>query len=155
MSLIGRTLKGYLFWTYTRGSFHYDIMVTLILAFICLFGILLTSQVTSIQTVFNNLILNIGILIAFYYGITGLSCGWAYRKVAFKDTRFFFTGILFPFLGGVVLIFVLVKVITGAGNTGLPVIITMALGVPLVIIARFTTKGDFFKTKMVTYEEID
>ena len=34
MSRIGRTLKGYLFWTYTRGSFHYDIMVTLILAFI-------------------------------------------------------------------------------------------------------------------------
>lgn len=34
MSLIGRTLKGYLFWTQTRGSFHYDIMVTLILAFI-------------------------------------------------------------------------------------------------------------------------
>jgi hypothetical protein len=34
MSRIGRTLKGYLFWTYTRGSFHYDIMVTGILAFI-------------------------------------------------------------------------------------------------------------------------
>ncbi|MCU1332974.1 MAG: hypothetical protein JWM08_1966 [Candidatus Angelobacter sp.] len=34
MSRSGRTLKGYLFWTYTRGSFHYDVMVTLILAFI-------------------------------------------------------------------------------------------------------------------------
>jgi len=34
MSRIGRTLKGYLFWTYSRGSFHYDVMVTLILAFI-------------------------------------------------------------------------------------------------------------------------
>jgi hypothetical protein len=34
MSRIGRTLKGYLFWTHTRGSFHYDVMVTLILAFI-------------------------------------------------------------------------------------------------------------------------
>ena len=34
MSRIGRTLKGYLFWTYARGSFHYDVMVTLILAFI-------------------------------------------------------------------------------------------------------------------------
>ena len=38
--------------------------------------------------------------------------------------------------------------------TGLPVIVTMALGVPLVILARFTTKGDFFKTKMVAYDEI-
>jgi hypothetical protein len=34
MSRIGRTLKGYLFWTYDRGSFHYDVMVTLILMFI-------------------------------------------------------------------------------------------------------------------------
>jgi hypothetical protein len=34
MSRIWRTLKGYLFWTYERGSFHYDVMVTLILIFI-------------------------------------------------------------------------------------------------------------------------
>jgi len=27
-------LKSYFYWTYQRGSFHYDIMVTLILAFI-------------------------------------------------------------------------------------------------------------------------
>jgi len=29
-------LKRYLFWTYERGSFHYDVMVTLILLFIFL-----------------------------------------------------------------------------------------------------------------------
>jgi hypothetical protein len=29
-----RILRNYLFWTYERGSFHYDVMVTLILAFI-------------------------------------------------------------------------------------------------------------------------
>jgi len=34
MSRAWRTLKGYFFWTYTRGSFHYDVMVTLILVFI-------------------------------------------------------------------------------------------------------------------------
>ena len=34
MSRIWRTIKGYLFWTYERGSFHYDVMVTLILLFI-------------------------------------------------------------------------------------------------------------------------
>lgn len=31
-----KMLKSYLFWTYERGSFHYDVMVTLILAFIFL-----------------------------------------------------------------------------------------------------------------------
>jgi hypothetical protein len=29
-----KTLRGYVWWTYPRGSFHYDIMVTLILLFI-------------------------------------------------------------------------------------------------------------------------
>jgi hypothetical protein len=36
MSRIWRTIKGYVFWTYDRGSFHYDVMVTLILAFVFL-----------------------------------------------------------------------------------------------------------------------
>jgi hypothetical protein len=31
---IGKTLKGYVWWTYERGSIHYDVMVTLILLFI-------------------------------------------------------------------------------------------------------------------------
>jgi len=34
MSRAWRTIKGYFFWTYDRGSFHYDVMVTLILIFI-------------------------------------------------------------------------------------------------------------------------
>ncbi|MFZ0274276.1 MAG: hypothetical protein WB524_12355 [Acidobacteriaceae bacterium] len=31
---VGRTLKSYVWWTHERGSVHYDVMVTLILAFI-------------------------------------------------------------------------------------------------------------------------
>jgi hypothetical protein len=31
---IGRVLKSYLWWTHERGSVHFDVMVTLILAFI-------------------------------------------------------------------------------------------------------------------------
>jgi hypothetical protein len=30
----GEILKSYFYWTYSRGSFHYDVMVTLILLFI-------------------------------------------------------------------------------------------------------------------------
>ena len=36
MTSLWRTLGGYLWWTYPRGSLHYDVMVTLILAFIFL-----------------------------------------------------------------------------------------------------------------------
>ncbi len=34
MSKLGQTLRGYFWWTYPRGSMPYDVMVTLILAFI-------------------------------------------------------------------------------------------------------------------------
>jgi hypothetical protein len=36
MGKISQTIKGYVWWMYPRGSVHYDIMVTLILAFIFL-----------------------------------------------------------------------------------------------------------------------
>jgi len=36
MSKFSQTLKGYFWWTYPRGSVHYDVLVTLILGFIFL-----------------------------------------------------------------------------------------------------------------------
>ena len=36
MGKISQTIKGYVWWMYPRGSVHYDVMVTLILAFIFL-----------------------------------------------------------------------------------------------------------------------
>lgn len=36
MSKIWQVIRGYIWWTYPRGSVHYDVMVTLILAFIFL-----------------------------------------------------------------------------------------------------------------------
>lgn len=36
MSRIWRTIRSYIWWTHERGSMHYDVMVTLILAFIFL-----------------------------------------------------------------------------------------------------------------------
>lgn len=34
MGAIWRTIRGYILWTYDRGTIHYDVMVTLILLFI-------------------------------------------------------------------------------------------------------------------------
>jgi hypothetical protein len=36
MNSLAKTLKGYVWWTYPRGSLHYDVMVTLILMFVFL-----------------------------------------------------------------------------------------------------------------------
>jgi len=138
-----------------QGKLKTPMVGTLILAFISLFGIVLVSNVSSISTVFAHLISSIGVLIAFYYGVTGITCAWAYRKVAFQSTRFFFTGILLPLLGGIALLGVGAWVIKTSGWSGAGAdIITLTLGVPLVILARYTTKGDFFKQKPIAYTEI-
>ncbi len=138
-----------------QGKLKTPMVGTLILAFLSLLGIVMVSNVSSVSTVFNHLISSIGVLIAFYYGVTGLSCAWAYRKVAFQKAGFFVTGILLPFVGGVVLLAVGYQVIKTSGWSGAGAdIITLLLGIPLVIVARLTTKGDFFKTKPVAYTEI-
>ena len=36
MGWLGRTIRGYILWTYERGSLHYDLMVMLILLFVFL-----------------------------------------------------------------------------------------------------------------------
>ncbi len=34
VSVVGRTIRSYILWSYERGTFHYDVMVTLILLFV-------------------------------------------------------------------------------------------------------------------------
>ena len=45
----------------------------------------------------------IGILIAFYYGLTGFACAWYYRRDLTNSARDFFLKGLIPLLGGVML----------------------------------------------------
>ena len=57
-----------------------------------------------VGSVFANLILDIGVLVALYYGITGIACFWAFRKVLLTSpTRLIFAGV-FPLFGGLYLL---------------------------------------------------
>ncbi len=99
-------------------------------------------------------------LVALYYGITGIACTWAFRKVLLTSvTRFIFAGVL-PFLSGLFLFAIAYVVIAptslpygGAADWGasLPIIIAVLIGVPLVILAQLTTRSTFFREKTVSY----
>ncbi len=133
---------------------------TIISSALAIIVILLATGVDTVNTVFGNLILDIGVLVALYYGITGIACAWAFRKVLLTSlTRFIFAGVL-PFLGGLFLLGIAYVVIAPTNlplgqaadwATGLPIIITVLLGIPLVIVAQLTTKSTFFKEKTVSY----
>ena len=50
----------------------------------------------------------VGLMIAYYYGQTGIACAWYYRRYVFKSVKnFFFVGLL-PLLGGLSLAFIFV-----------------------------------------------
>ncbi|HOB56680.1 MAG TPA: amino acid permease [Rhodoglobus sp.] len=54
-------------------------------------------------TLLGALIGSIGLMIAFYYGLTGFACVWFYRKTLTTSFRNFVMRGLFPFLGGAML----------------------------------------------------
>jgi amino acid transporter len=49
----------------------------------------------------------LGVTIAFYYGLTGFSCAWYYRKSLTKSVKNLFVQGVMPFIGGLILYFIL------------------------------------------------
>jgi amino acid transporter len=132
--------------------FHTPAQGTFVLFLVAGLGVMLTSFSPTVSSTFSNLIDQIGVLVAFYYGITGLACAWAYRKILFESASNLFLAGLMPLVGGLFLFWVVYQVIAQGGvGTSLPILITFGLGIPLVIAARFLGRVDFFKRKMVTY----
>jgi amino acid transporter len=62
-------------------------------------GLTLTSE-----NVLGDSISAVGLMIAFYYGLTGFAAVWYYRKDIFTSGRNFFMKGLMPFLGGLMLL---------------------------------------------------
>lgn len=139
-----------------HGRFQTPMIGTLILASVALAGILLRAGSPTINSMYGDLIDNIGVLVTFYYGATGLACAWACRKVMFRNTGFFFTGILLPFLAGVFCVWVGFEVVKLSGlSASAPVLVALVLGIPLMIIARLRSKSAFFSQRPLAYDSID
>jgi hypothetical protein len=87
----------------------------LILAGLALLRIVLRATSPAFNTMYGNLIDGIGVLVAFYYGATGIACTWVYREVMFTNAGFSFTAVLFPFLSGPFCFWVAYEVIVQSG----------------------------------------
>jgi amino acid transporter len=132
---------------------------TLISGALAAIVIVLTVTSDSVNTVFGRLILDIGVLVAVYYGVTGLASAWAFRKVLGSSARLLiFAGIL-PFVGGLFLLaiggYVTYQSWITDIATALPILVTMAAGLPLMVLAAVTSRSGFFQEKTVSYIEVD
>ena len=128
---------------------------TVITAIFSTLVIVLTVTVDSINNVFNNLILDIGVLVALYYGVTGLASFWAFRKVLSSSVRLLILAGILPLIGGIFLFAIAGYVvyqswIADVGAT-LPVLIAVGAGVPLMVAAVATNHSGFFRAKTVSY----
>jgi len=70
-----------------------------------LFYVLFTLVSSNLLTA---LIGSVGLMIAFYYGLTGFACTWFYRKDLTKNARDFMMRGVVPLLGGLILLVVFV-----------------------------------------------
>jgi amino acid transporter len=139
-----------------HGSRRTPVVATLALAVLGMVGIVLVPTVHSVGSLLNDLVSNIGVLVAYYYGVTGLTCAWAYRRVALVRPGFFLSGIVLPAVGGLALLTVGGIVIAEAGWSGARAdIITLVLGLPLAFVARWRSKGEYFWRRRVAYLDID
>ena len=127
---------------------------TLIVGGISTVGILLTTFNSNINTTFQGMISNIGVLIAFYYGVTGIACAWAFRKSLTKPPQMILLAGILPAASGVFLLWIGYQVVvqaSGGWKGSIPVLVTLLLGIPLVVAAKVLTKSDFFSRPTVEY----
>jgi amino acid transporter len=61
------------------------------------------------ENVLGDSITSVGLMIAFYYGLTGFACVWYFRRTIFESSRNFFLRGLLPLLGGLILLAAFLK----------------------------------------------
>jgi amino acid transporter len=104
----------------------------------------------------------LGLMIAFYYGLTGFACTIYYRRELFRSAKNFVMIGVAPLLGGAILTAVMVKSIIdlsdpansesgdswfGLGPPLVIAIISLVLGILLMLWWRFVSGSDFFRRK--------
>jgi amino acid transporter len=114
----------------------------------------------SSQNVLNDSITALGFAVCFYYGFTGLACGWFFRRELFKSVKGFVLAGIVPVLGGVMMGFIFVKAWIVESTPGynysaplfgiqVPIVIgigSLLLGIPFMLIA-FVKLRPYFRRK--------
>lgn len=110
----------------------------------------------------------LGFAICFYYGFTGLACGWYFRRQLFKSARGFVLAGLLPVIGGGMMGFIFVKAWLVVNTPGynyskpflgmqVPLVIGIGgllLGIPFMILCALKFRGFFSRKTEVAPEGI-
>lgn len=114
------------------------------------------------ENVLWDTITALGMMVCFYYGITALSAVWYFRKTATSSVRAFLMQLLFPLVGGVMLVVLFVQTLVdsfdpaygsgseigGVGLVGILGVGMLLLGVVLMLVMR-TLRPAFFRGEVL------
>ena len=117
-------------------------------------------KIDTSGNVLNDSITALGFSVCFYYGFTGLACGWYYRRELFKSARGFILAGVVPVLGGVAMAFIFVKAWIAESSSSynysapvigiqMPILIgigSLLLGIPLMLLTAAKLRP-FFRRK--------
>lgn len=98
------------------------------------------------QNLLYDSIAALGLMIAFYYGLTGFACTWYYRRTLTTSLRRLLLVGLAPFLGGAVLLFVFAKSCIDLSKADAGSTTYLGIGSPLVIGLGFLLLGAILMT---------
>jgi amino acid transporter len=128
---------------------------TVVMGVVSIFFYVVLTLISS--NVLGDSILSVGLMIAFYYGLTGFTCVWYFRRTIFESGRNILMQGLLPFLGGAILLAAFVKSaiemwapdygstsLWGVGGVFLTGIGALVLGAILMEIYRWISP-DFFQ----------
>jgi amino acid transporter len=93
------------------------------------------------QNMLYDSIAALGLMIAFYYGLTGLACVWYYRRTLTMSVRRFLLVGVAPLLGGVTLLWVFARSCLDLGRADAGSTTYFGIGSPLVIGLGFLLMG--------------
>jgi amino acid transporter len=93
------------------------------------------------QNILLDSIAALGLMIAFYYGLTGLACVWYYRRTLTTSLRRFLLVGVAPLLGAITLLWVFVRSCIDLGRADAGSTTLLGIGSPLVIGLGFLLMG--------------
>lgn len=101
----------------------------LVITVLGLFLLVLSSSSASVGAVMTSLISAIGVMVSFYYGMTGLACAWYYRKTLRQCSRTLLMRGIWPVASAVfLLVLAAVQVPTLGGTVAAYTVGAIALG---------------------------
>jgi amino acid transporter len=117
----------------------------LVITVLALFLLILSSASESVGAVMSNLISAIGIMVSFYYGMTGLACAYYYRKVLRRDKKTLFLKGIWPVGSAIFLLILAIVQIPALGwSVSLFTLGTLALGCLPMLYYRGKYRSAFY-----------